>query len=141
MSKYRAEFLMCPSADADIYRSAVFGIVVGTPEIPEVIYLERVKPIPPELLAIDSPVKPTEIFRIAANCSEGGCKHFDGANCRLAQRIVDGLPATSEQIPNCAIRDNCRWWNQEGTAACLRCSQIVRDNYITTDRLTQVMDS
>jgi hypothetical protein len=132
--------LMCPSANTEMSGSAIFGIVVGTPEQPHVVHLDRVKPIPPELLVLDSPVKPSEIFRIAAPCIENGCKHFDGTNCRLTARIVAGLPAVTDRLPACAIRSTCRWWYQEGAAACSRCQQIVRDNYIASDELIHAID-
>jgi hypothetical protein len=132
--------LMCPSADTDMSDSVIFGIVVGTPETPHVVHLDRVKPIPPELLALDAPVKPTEIFRIAATCIETGCEHFDGTNCRLTSRIVTGLPAVTDRLPACAIRATCRWWHQEGSPACLRCQQVVRDNYIASDELIHAID-
>jgi hypothetical protein len=140
MSKDLSKPLLCPSGDVDMPKSAIFGIIGGTVDIPELVYLDEVKSIPPELLTLDSPVKPSEIFRIAANCIEGGCKHFDGAECRLVERIVDRLSAVVETIPDCAIRDRCRWWNQEGKAACLRCSQIVRENYDSSDLLTYVIN-
>jgi hypothetical protein len=132
--------LMCPSADAEMSGSVIFGIVVGTPAAPHLVHLDRVKPIPPELLTLDSPVKPSEIFRIAATCIENGCKHFDGTNCRLTTRIVEGLPTVTDRLPACAIRSTCRWWHQEGAAACLRCQQVVRDNYIADDRLIAAID-
>ncbi len=139
MSKDLLKPLLCPSGDVDMPKSKIFGIIGGTVETPELVYLDEVKPIPPELLTIDSPVKPSEIFRIAANCIECRCKHFDGAECRLVERIVGRLPAVVETIPDCAIRDRCRWWNQEGEAACFRCSQIVRENYTSSDLLTYVI--
>jgi hypothetical protein len=132
--------LLCPSADAEMSGSAIFGIVVGTPEAPHVVHLDRVKAIPPGLLTLNSPVKASEIFRIAATCIENSCKHFDGAKCRLTARIIEGLPAVTDRIPACPIRANCRWWQQEGKEACLRCQQIVRDNYIADDRLIQAID-
>jgi hypothetical protein len=131
---------MCPSADTEMAGSVIFGIVVGTPAAPHVVHLDRVKPIPPELLALDAPVKPTEIFRVAATCIEIGCRHFDGTNCRLTTRIVAGLPPVTDRLPACAIRANCRWWHQEGAAACLRCQQVVRDNYIASDELIHAID-
>ena len=132
--------LMCPSADTDMAGSVIFGIVVGTPAEPDVVHLDRVKPIPPELLALDAPVKPTEIFRIAATYIETGCRHFEGTNCRLTTRIVAGLPPVTDRLPACAIRATCRWWHQEGAAACLRCQQVVRDNYIASDELIHAID-
>jgi hypothetical protein len=131
--------LMCPSADPAMENPVIFGIVTGTPEQPQLMHLRETKQIPPELLALESPVKPTEIFRIAANCNEA-CQHFDGAKCRLSQRIIEGLPQVSETLPACAIRANCRWWSQEGKEACLRCLQIVRDNYIASEQLFQAAD-
>jgi hypothetical protein len=131
--------LMCPSAKPEMDGSVIFGIVAGTPEQPQLHHLREPKQIPSELLALDSPVKPTEIFRIAATCTEE-CLHFDGANCRLSQRIVEGLPQVSESIPPCPIRVDCRWWNQDGKEACLRCTQIVRDNYIVSEQVYQAVD-
>jgi hypothetical protein len=132
--------LMCPSADVEMSGSTIFGIVVGTPEEPYVVHLDRVKPIPPALLALDSPVKPTEIFRIAATCIENDCQHFDGAKCRLTERIVAELPTVTDRLPACAIRANCRWWHQSGAAACFRCQQVVRDNYVASEQLIHAID-
>ena len=140
MSKDLLKPLLCPSGDVDMPKSTIFGIIGGTVATPHLVYLDEIKPIPPELLTLDSPVKPSEIFRIAANCIEHGCKHFDGAECRLVERIVDRLPAVVETIPDCAIRDRCRWWNQLGEAACFRCSQIVRENYTSSDLLSYVIN-
>lgn len=131
--------LMCPSAEPEMEGSVIFGIVTGTPEQPELVHLRETKQIPAELLALESPVKPTEIFRIAANCIENNCQHFDGHNCRLSHRIVEGLPQVSESLPPCPIRANCRWWYQDGKAACLRCLQVVRDNYVVSDELYQAV--
>jgi hypothetical protein len=132
--------LLCPSSAAEMDNSVIFGIVLGTPEAPEVFHLNQVQPVPDELLELDAPVKPAEIFRIAAACSEGDCKHYDGNRCRLVERIVNGLPTVAEKLPNCAIRSTCRWWHQSGKEACLRCQQIVRDNCIATAELVHATD-
>jgi len=29
------------------------------------------------------------------------------------------------ELPSCQIRDTCRWFAEEGGAACLRCPQVV----------------
>jgi hypothetical protein len=42
-------------------------------------------------------------------------------------RVVEKLPAVAEDLPPCSIRRNCRWWQQEGKAACQRCPQIITD--------------
>lgn len=121
--------ILCPSSRPQINDSKVFGLVNGTVEKPKVTYLESSIPITDELLALAAPVKPTEVFRIAAPCANNGCKHFDGANCGIASKIVDQFPTVEEKLPLCSIRQNCRWYQQEGESACLRCSQIMTDNY------------
>ncbi len=131
----KSQQLMCPSAEPDMEGSVIFGMVVGTATEPKLMHFDRVKQIPPALLALDSPVRPTEIFRIASTCIENGCEHFDGTNCRLTSRIIDELPVVTEQIPACPIRSTCRWWYQEGAAACQRCQQVVRDNYYVSQPL------
>ena len=73
--------LLCPSAEPDTDDSVIFGIVTGTPEAPRLVHLPQTKQIPHELLTIESPVKLTEIFRIAATCAENNCDHFDGHQC------------------------------------------------------------
>ena len=83
-----------------------------------------------ELLEMAEPVSADEVFRIAAPCACSDCGHFDSeqSNCRLAQKIVRWVPMVSESLPVCSIRAECRWWQQEGRAACLRCPQVVTRN-------------
>ena len=33
-------------------------------------------------------------------------------------------PSSVEKLKPCAIRSDCRWWQQEGKAACVRCPQV-----------------
>lgn len=118
---------LCPSAQPDMPNSMLFGVVVGTPEQRRVGYLTQPKPVGREVLALAGPAKPTEVFRLAATCVDHGCKHFDGTDCTLAKRIVQFLPTAVSGLPPCKIRASCRWWRQEGKAACLRCPLVVTD--------------
>lgn len=120
---------LCPSAQPEMEASRVLGVVGGTTEAPELAYLNELLPVTEELLASAGPVQPTEVFRFAAHCEEKSCRHFDGTHCRLASRIVQILPAVTEALPACLIRPECRWYQQEGRAACLRCPQIVTLTY------------
>src|SRR5215468_6657421 len=61
--------------------------------------------------------------------SEHKCPHFDGANCQLATRVVRILPAVVDRLPACVIRKECRWFSQEGEAACKRCPEITTVSY------------
>jgi hypothetical protein len=72
-----------------------------------------------------------EIFRTAASCAESGC---------IITQIVEKLPPVVEELPPCSIRRDCRWWQQEGKVACMRCPQIVTDNYSPSEQLRQAAD-
>ena len=117
--------LLCPSAQPEMAGSVVLGVVGGTVEDPRLSYLEEPLPVTDELLGLSGPVQPTEVFRFAAHCEEAACCHFDGQNCRLATRIVQILPAVIDALPPCKLRAACRWYQQEGAPACLRCPQII----------------
>jgi len=121
---------LCPSAQPDMENSVVFGVVGGTVEQPHLVHLVEPQPVTDELLALSFPVEPTEVFRFAATCTLHACKHFDGLNCRLAQKIVETLPVVVETLPPCSLRPDCRWWRQEGKAACIRCPQVVTDIFL-----------
>jgi hypothetical protein len=101
--------------------------VLGVVRDGETSYLDSHVPLTDELLALTEPVGHSRVLRIAARCEENACTHFDGVNCRLATRIVQLLPAVSDALPACLIRAECRWYRQEGRAACLRCPQIVTE--------------
>lgn len=131
---------LCPSAQPEMADSVVFGVVKGTVAEPRLAHLAEPRSVTDELLALASPVKPTEVFRFAAPCASNSCQHFDGADCRLAKRIVELLPAIDNLLPPCRLRSSCRWWQQEGKAACLRCPQIVTETYQPSELLNQAAD-
>ena len=87
---------LCPSALPEMPDGHVFGVVGGTATKPRLLYLDRPTPLTDELLALAAPVKSTEVYRVAAPCVESKCCHFDGHDCQLAMRIVQILPAVSE---------------------------------------------
>ena len=121
--------LLCPSAQPEMKESRVLGVVGGSTEEPQLAYLNEHVPVTEELLASTAPAKPLQVLRIAAQCEEKACCHFDGTRCRLATRIVQILPAVTEALPACLIRPTCRWYQQEGKAACMRCPQVITETY------------
>jgi hypothetical protein len=131
----REAHLMCPSAQPEMEGSRVLGVVGGTPEAPEIAYLNQYLPVTEEVIAMTHPAKPTQVMRFAAPCQEKACCHFDGANCNLVTRIVQILPAVTEALPPCLIRPTCRWYQQEGRSACQRCPQIVTQIDNPDDRM------
>jgi len=131
---------LCPSAQPHMTDAVVFGVVTGTPEFPSVRHLERPIPAGDSVLALAAPVKPTEVFRFAAACAGGLCQHFDGANCRLVRRIVEMVPPVIGTPPPCPVRPACRWWQEEGRDACVRCPQVVTDRYGAPEALREAAD-
>ena len=64
--------------------------------------------------------------------------HFDGADCRLATRVARMLPPAVETLPPCIIRKECRWYSQEGGAACMRCPEITTVTYDLSSETREV---
>jgi hypothetical protein len=120
---------LCPSAQPGMDECRVLGVVQRDGPTPMLQYLNERVGATDEVLALAAPLKPTEVFRLAATCAEHKCPHYDGADCRLATRIVQILPAAVNTLPPCIIRKECRWYSQEGAAACYRCPEITTISY------------
>lgn len=133
--------MLCPSSRPQVKDSKVFGLVNGTVEKPRVTYLKSSQPVTNELIALAQPVTATEVFRIAAPCAANGCRHFDGANCNIATKLVSEFSVVEKDLPSCSIRQDCRWYQQEGQSACLRCSQVITDNYNSNNLTSEVVSS
>ena len=118
---------LCPSAKPGMTDCVAFGVIGGTVEEPRLLHLAEPQPVSEDLLALAEPLDPGAVFRFAAPCAGHKCKHFDGLDCRLATRIVRMMPAVVDVLPPCRVRPRCRWWRQEGKAACERCPQIVTE--------------
>jgi len=131
--------LLCPSSQPGVEGARVLGIVQQTASGPEVTYLDEPLPATPDVLALAAPLQPTEVFRLAAECQTNRCPHFDGTHCGLAVRIVQLLPAVVDGLPACQIRPECRWFRQEGAAACRRCPQVSTINYDPSETMRSVV--
>ena len=129
---------LCPSAQPGMDECSILGLVQWKGPAPRLEYLNQHVPATPEILAMAAPLKPTEVFRLAATCAEHKCPHFDGQDCRLASRVVQILPAVVDSLPPCIIRRDCRWYSQEGGAACKRCPEITTVTYDLSPELQTV---
>jgi hypothetical protein len=128
--------VLCPSAQPGMAGSMAFGVITGTAEEPRVAWIERPVPVTDDLLALAGPVPPTQVMRFTAPCQESACCHFDGKNCQLATNLVQLMPAVADTLPPCRIRPDCRWFVQEGRAACQRCPQIITYSANPTEQLS-----
>lgn len=99
---------LCPSAQPGMDNCTVLGVVQHEGSTPAIVYLNQILPATSEVLAMSAPLRPTEVFRLAATCAEGRCPHFDGTDCRLATRIVNMRPPVVDALPLCMVRKECR---------------------------------
>jgi hypothetical protein len=129
---------LCPSAQPGMANCRIIGLVQPEGATTRLAYLNEHVAATPELLAMAAPVKPTEVFRLAATCAEHKCPHFDGTDCQLATRIVRLLPAVVDALPPCLIRHECRWYSQEGPAACKRCPEVTTVSYDVSPEMLEV---
>jgi hypothetical protein len=120
---------LCPSAQPGMDNCRVLGVIQHDAPKPMVLYLKEPVTATADVLAMAAPLRPTEVFRLSATCATHNCPHFDGADCQLATRIVKMRPPVVEALPPCLIRKDCRWFSQEGGAACLRCPEVSTVTY------------
>jgi hypothetical protein len=103
----------------------LFGVQVRTDRGErQLAYLTETQELTEQIMALAGGSAPHEVLRVAANCIEGLCPHWNGAGCRLATRVATMLQAAVSALPRCAIRPTCLWFKQEGPAACVRCPQL-----------------
>jgi hypothetical protein len=129
--------LLCPSSHPSVEGCQVIGIVEQAAGGPEVAYLNEHIAATPEVLDLAGPANPGEVFRLAAPCQTRTCPHFDGGACGLITSIVKTLAPVVDALPPCLIRKECRWFHQEGAAACHRCPQVVTVNRAATPHVAQ----
>ncbi len=128
----------CPSAQPGMGDVQILGVISRDAEAPRLAYLDEVLPATPGTLEMAAPLDVSQVFRLSARCEEKNCTHFDGHDCQLAVRIARMLPEVVDHLPACNIRPDCRWFRQEGRAACVRCPQIVTGTDDADQHLQQV---
>ena len=126
-----AEEYTCPSAPCES-GGTLLGLI---DENGRVGYLTPAITIDQEFVdKVEQGRSPRKRFRFAGPCVEGRCRQWTGSRCGIvdtAIEAVDGLdPAAAREegvLPQCAIRSSCRWYAQEGAAACAACSFVITD--------------
>jgi hypothetical protein len=121
--------LLCPSAQPGQPDAHVFGVQTTTEDNQRRVgYLTETVPVTEELIASLGQTSAPEVLRIAAPCMHGGCMHYDGGACALAGRVARMLDPVVGSLPRCAIRPVCRWFREQGPAACVRCPQVITNS-------------
>ncbi len=70
---------------------------------------------------------PEQRFRFANRCMKGGCRHWHGARCHVADMVIEHVKGGGEPLPACSIRESCRWFAQRGALACSVCADVITD--------------
>jgi len=126
---------LCPSTSVD-NATRVIGVVQRISEDgPQVAYAAGPVPFTDELRALTAPVDAGEVLRLAGPCAEERCAHYADERCSLGERAVAELPSVVQRVPRCSIRSHCRWYAEQGIAACLRCPGIVTSTRDGNDRM------
>jgi hypothetical protein len=130
----------CPSGQPAQGDSLVIGVVVAQGGRSQVSLLPKSVPLRSVARLIPDTIPATEVLRLAAPCAERNCAHFSDDRCTLASRIVARLPPVIDRLSPCALRPSCRWWHQEGPAACHRCPQliIITEPFWSSDLMREV---
>lgn len=128
--------LLCPSTSA-ANATLVIGVVQRdeTDGRAQVAYAAGPAAFDDELRALTGPVDPAEVLRLAGPCAESGCAHYVDDCCSLGERVAAELPLVVQRAPRCSIRSRCRWYAEQGIAACRRCPGIVTSSRDGDERL------
>ncbi|MEV4754750.1 hypothetical protein AB0J86_06500 [Micromonospora sp. NPDC049559] len=119
---------MCPStprANATVFLGMITPagrVAYVTPQLPATTALAS---LPDAESAVESR------YRLAGPCVTSSCGFWTGDHCGLGARLVESYrqtnPAAETGLPHCAIRRSCRWYAEQGGAACGACSHVVTD--------------
>jgi hypothetical protein len=134
------EHLKCPSARPEMPEAVVLGVVREVDGWAFVHHLAEPLPVTPLLLALAGDAPAGQVFRFAADCAGDACTHFDGETCRLATKLVRASLDKTATLPPCRIRKDCRWYMQEGNAACFVCPLILSETATPSADLAQAAD-
>jgi hypothetical protein len=71
-------------------------------------------------------------FRFSSQCQKERCVHWKNHECGLIGELYATATEAGENLgpsalPRCAIRAECRWWQQRGRDACAVCPLVVTD--------------
>jgi hypothetical protein len=118
---------MCPSTT--VGNSTVFlGMITPARRV---AYVTPQMPIDSVLDTLDRSAGALERrYRFAGPCVTSKCGFWTGELCGLGARLVASYQETggpSIDLPKCAIRRSCRWFAEQGPAACSPCSYVVTE--------------
>lgn len=116
--------LMCPSAPMS-EGAIILGEIGGDGSVD---YIRDRTVVSAEFMEIASRGRtPGQRFRFSSPCQESACGQWKSGGCSLPDRLSEIIPATetSNTLPLCSIRSQCRWFHQQGKDAFHICPLVV----------------
>jgi hypothetical protein len=130
MSTSKGEPISCPSATCKTGNS-LLGIVDCDGRVS---FLHEPVVIDEAFVSIAQKGRaPEKRFRFTTPCIESGCKQWNNRRCSVADEVISVLGTDSpnhNDLPNCGIRQTCRWYKQSGVSACAVCPEVITDTTI-----------
>ena len=114
---------LCPSAP--LYAgSKLLGVVKGANQVD--ILAEPIEVDEAFVQAANKGKAAEQKFRFVNKCLKSGCEQWSETSCGVIKRVLDNIEARvlKDEIPECSIRPECRWFNQEGYNACKVCTRV-----------------
>ena len=83
----------------------------------------------------NAPVGAEKRFRFASGCAQCGCGQWSGGKCGVIEDVLAAPPDASlpRELPQCSIREQCRWFLQRGEEACGVCRYVITDTAVMTE--------
>jgi len=74
-------------------------------------------------------------FRFSNQCLKHGCGQWKNGQCGVINTLasVNEHLEAGNNLPPCAIRNQCRWFAQEAGKACMICPHVVTDSTEVTE--------
>ncbi len=71
--------------------------------------------------------EPERKFRFSNTCIEKGCNQWQNGGCSVIVKVMHQNDdfVVDANLPDCSIRESCRWFYQDGSKACGFCPHII----------------
>ena len=117
--------VLCPSAPAEV-KAILLGVIQSDGSV---AYIKDRIQVTREFLDIAANGRmPETRFRFSSPCIGSACRQWTNGGCSLPERLAGMIPgsdAADAPLPECSIRDQCRWFDQRGPDSCRICPLVV----------------
>lgn len=118
--------MLCPSSSG-IEGTLLFGVIQNNTTV---TLLETPLEVDNAFIEAAEKSGPLERrFRFANKCLKSGCRQWTGTKCGVIKMLNgDELMEVEHELKPCSIREQCRWFYEDGAKACTICNFVVTIN-------------